>query len=267
MSGIKKKKNIKATEVKTIAPNNMLYIILLLVAVALTGISLSIRKHEAVFTIWTSITCGGIASILVAWLIDAANCRKANKKTLEDREALFANLYHTFDSGLQLFILESAKNNPCTDSKEWFEWIDDANKQVINDPALIPEFIQSLMFFFDDIAEQVFAVKSQEAALLEPGIICQEDIQALSTILSICDTSRATFRSKENDNKCFQQFITNCRLIRKIIDFAPSLRSINNMMIDPMLYRMYLESEEKPPIFEENQDNPVSKQKKIEHET
>ena len=118
MSWIKKKKNIKATEIKKIAPNNMLYIVLLLVAVALTGISLSIRRLEAVFTIWTSITCGGIASILVAWLIDAANCRKSNKKTLENREALFANLHHTFDNGLQLFILEIAKNNHCTDFKK-----------------------------------------------------------------------------------------------------------------------------------------------------
>ena len=138
---------------------------------------------------------------------------------------------------------------------------------MINDSALITAFIHSLMIFFDDLAEQIFAVKSQEAVLLESRIICQEDIQALSTILSICDTSKATFRSKDSDDKCFQQFITNCRLIRNIINFAPSLRSINNRMIDPMLYRMYLESEGKTYISQENQDDPVSKQKQTRHET
>jgi len=244
------KKKQEAEQAKTIAPNNKLYLCLLLGAIALTGVSLLFQGSEAIFTIWTSITCGGIASILVAWLIDAANCRQLTKKTLDNRKALFANLYRVFDDGLQLFIYESVNKDYCTDSKKWYEWIETMGTQAMNDPALIPNFISRLMLFFDDLGEQVFAVKSQDAMLLDSGIICQEDIQSLSIILNICDIARATFRSKETDEDCFQQFCTNCRLIRALIGYAPSLRQINDMMIEPTLYRKYSEAQDKTDTLE-----------------
>ena len=103
LNRIKKKQD--AVDAKAIAPNNKLYLCLLLGATALTGISLIVQECDAAFTIWTSITCGGIASIVVAWLIDAANCRQLNKKAVEHRKTLLSNLYHVFDNGLQLLIL------------------------------------------------------------------------------------------------------------------------------------------------------------------
>lgn len=259
LNRIKKKQD--AVEAKAIAPNNKLYLWLLFGAAALTGLSLLVQQCDTAFTIWTSITCGAIASIVVAWLIDAANCRQLNKKAVEHRKTLLSNLYHVFDNGLQLLILESAKKDQFTDSKKWYEWIETVDKQAMNDPALLPSFIRSLMVFFDDLAEQVFAVKSQEAMLLESGIICQEDIQALSTILSMCDTARATYRSKDSDYNCFRGFCTYCGLIHGLIGYAPSLRPINDMMIEPTLYRMYLEVQEKTCTSEASQAIPVSNPK------
>lgn len=203
-------------------------------------------------------------SIVVAWLIDVANCRRLTKKAVEHRETLLSNFFHVFDHGLQLLIFESAENDHCADSKKWHEWIKNVDKQAMNDPALISIFVRILIVFFDDLAEQVFAVKSQEATLLESGIICQEDIQALSTILNTCDTAKATFRSKDNDDACFRQFITNCGLIRRLIGYAPSLRPINDMMIEPMLYRIYIEAQGKTNISGENQDCSVSNEKQEE---
>ena len=249
---------------KAIAPNNKLYLGLLLAAIALTCASLLFQERQAVFTIWTSITCGGIASIIVAWLIEVANCRHLTKKAVEHREALLSNLFHVFDHGLQLLAFESAEKDHCADSKKWYEWIENVENQAMNDPALIPTFVRILMVFFDDLAEQVFAVKSQEALLLESGIICQEDIQALSTILNTCDTARVTFRSKDTDDTCFRLFTMNCRFIRRLIGYAPSLRPINDMMIEPTLYCMYLESKEETHMSEENQDCPGSNEKQAE---
>ena len=205
LNWIKKKKQ-ETVKAKAIAPNNKLYLLLLLGAIALTVLS------------------------------------------------LLSNLYHVFDNGLQLLILESAEKDHYTDSKKWYEWIETVDKQSMNDPALLPSFIRSLMVLFDDLAEQVFAVKSQEAMLLESGIICQEDIQALSTILSMCDLARATYRSKDNDYKCFQQFST-------------SLRPINDMMIEPTLYRKCLEAQEETRTSEASQVPPVSNPKQEENET
>ena len=263
---IKKKKKQEAVEAKSITPNGKLYSELLLGAIVLTGASLLVHECGAAFTIWTSITCGGIASIIVAWLIEAANCRQLTKKAVEHREALLSNLFHVFDNNLQLLIFKSAEIDQCTDSKKWYEWIENVDKQAMNDPAHSPTFIRIMMPFFDDLAEQVFAVKSQEAVLLESGIICQEDIQALSTILSICDIARATYRSKDNDDICFRRLRTNCGLIRGLIGYAPSLRPINDMMIKPTLYCKYLESKEETHMSKENQDCPVSNEKQEEEE-
>ena len=263
---IKKKRKQETMEAKAISPNNKLYFWLLVGAVALTCASLSVQECDAVFTIWASITCGGIASIIVAWLIEVSNCRYLTKKAVEHREALLSNFYHVFDHGLQLLAFESAENDHRTDSKKWYEWIENVENQAMNDPALIPTFNRILMVFFDDLAEQVFAVKSQEALLLESEIICPKDIQALSTILNTCDIARATFRSKDNAETCFRQLTMNCRFIRRLIGFAPSLRPINDMIIEPTLYCMYLESQEATQISEENQDCPVSNEKQEEVE-
>lgn len=265
LNRIKKKQD--AVEAKAIAPNNKLYLWLLFGAAALTGLSLLVQQCDTAFTIWTSITCGGIVSIVVAWLIDAANCKQLNKKAVEHRKTLLSNLYHVFDNGLQLLILESAEKDHYTDSKKWYEWIETVDKQAMNDPALIPTCIQYLMVFFDDLAEQVFAAKSQEAMLLESGIICQEDIPALSTIQSICDLARSTYRSKDSDYKCFQQFSTYCGLIHGMVGYAPSLRPINDMMIEPTLYRKCLEAQEETRTSEASQALPVSNPKQKGNET
>lgn len=267
LNWIKNKKKQDAVEEKSIAPNNKLYLCLLLGAIALTGVSLFVQRRTAVFTIWTSITCGGIASIVVAWLIDAANCRQLNKKAVEHRKTLLSNLYHVFDNGLQLLILESAEKDHYKDSKKWYEWIETIDKQAMNDPALIPTCIKILMVFFDDLAEQVFAVKSQEAMLLESGIICQEDIQTLSTILNTCDIARTTFRSKNSDYNCFKQFCTYCGLIHGLVGYAPSLRQINDMMIEPTLYCEYLEAQEKQHTSEASQALPALNPKQAENKT
>ena len=144
LNRIKKKQD--AVDAKAIAPNNKLYLCLLLGATALTGISLIVQECDAAFTIWTSIICGGIASIVVAWLIDAANCRQLNKKAVEHRKTLLSNLYHVFDNGLQLLILESAEKDHYTDSKKWYEWIETVDKQAMNDPSrgyiLNPHFVE-----------------------------------------------------------------------------------------------------------------------------
>ena len=242
LNWIKNKKKQDAVEAKATTPNNILYIWLLLGATVLTGLSLLVHGCDAAFTIWTSITCGGIASIVVAWLIDIANCKQLNKKAVEHRKTLLSNLYHVFDNGLQLLILESAEKDHYTDSKKWYEWIDAADEQAQHNPDLIPYFLHILTVFFDDVTEQIVAIKNQEALLLDLGIVCQNDIHALSTILNICDISRITYnRSNISDYNCFHQLNSYCGLIKGIIDFSPTLRQINDTLVEPSLYHKAVE--------------------------
>lgn len=236
-------KKTQEPKLKKIAPNNKLYIFLLFVSSVLTGFSLFFDNCNAVFTIWTSITCGAVASIIVAWLIDAANCRQASKKTFENRKTLFSNFYHVFDHGLQVLIYEIAENEHCERAKKWYEWIDAAKVLAQHNSDKLAPFLRYLMVFFDDISEQVIAIKDQEALLLDLEIISQDDIKALSIMLNICDTIRMTYnRSKNNDGKCFQEFTMYCGLMKGLIDYAPTLRPINNMMVAPSLYLKSIEA-------------------------
>ena len=236
------RKNKKTKNPKRIVPNNKFYIILLLFSAVFTGLSLLFKDRESVFTIWTSITCGAIASIIVAWLIDIANCRQINNKTIKNRKTLFTNFYHIFDNGLQLLIFEIVESIHTTDSKKWYEWIDAADEQAQHNPDLIPYFLHILTVFFDDVTEQIVAIKNQEALLLDLGIVCQNDIHALSTILNICDISRITYnRSNISDYNCFHQLNSYCGLIKGIIDFSPTLRQINDTLVEPSLYHKAVE--------------------------
>ena len=253
MAWLWKKKKPEKSESREFAPNTKLYSGLLIGAFFLTFISLLFDDKKTLFTVWTSISCGGIASIVVAWLIDDANCRQATMKATKNREILLANLYRDFENGLQLLIFECTKMNRCADSKKWFEWIECAYEQADDDPKKISFFNRSLAVFLDDIAEQVFAIKGQEAILLGSGIICEEDIDALSSILKICDVSKMGF-SEVSAKECFQNYQTYCGLIRRFIDYAPSLCKINSTMIEPMLYKQQLElqSEKSAPKTDDN---------------
>ena len=137
----------------------------------------------------------------------------------------------------------------------------------MSDPALIPRYFNCLKGFLYDLAEQVFTVKSQEAIHLEFGIIRQKDIEALSTILKSCDLERTTVWSKDNDYNCFKEIRTYCGLIHGLIGYAPSLRPINDLNIEPTLYRKDLEVQKKTHISAANQVLPVSNPKQAENET
>ncbi len=225
------------------SPNHKLYILLLLAAIGLTVVSLLFQNNHVVFSIWTSITCGGIASIVVAWLIDITNCRTTYKRLLENRKTLLQNLYNTFDTSLQLIIYETSYNIQCIDSKKWHEWIESTNELAADNHDLIENYNRSFIVFFDDIAEQIFAIKSQEAILLDAGIIQSEDVQALSTILSICDATKVLYQSTHDETVRFSQFVTICSLLYRMISFAPSLRPINDLKIEPRLYIISLKDE------------------------
>ena len=102
---------------------------------------------------------------VLAWLIDITNCRTTYKRLLENRKTLLQNLYNTFDTSLQLIIYETAYYIHCIDSKKWYEWIESTNRLAVDNHDLIEDYNHSFIVFFDDIAEQIFAIKSQEAIL------------------------------------------------------------------------------------------------------
>lgn len=78
---------------KIYKPNHKLYIRLITVAVILVGVTVFISDNSRWFAVLTGLGCGGVSSILVAWLLDVANCKHKNI-IIND---VFSKLFQKFD--------------------------------------------------------------------------------------------------------------------------------------------------------------------------
>lgn len=96
-------------KVKQYSSNKTLYIPLLLIAIVMTLSFLLIDYSSKCFTITSGIGCGGIASVIVAWLIDVANCRQQNKQNDDFLEHVFDNFDMYVKNELQTIISYCAK--------------------------------------------------------------------------------------------------------------------------------------------------------------
>ena len=243
-----RKKGIKMRKEKScnvlFRPNRMLYITLLIIALVLTLLCITIPQISPWFAIGTGICCGAVASIIVAWLIDIYNCNQASARAIEHRDILFKKLFSTFDNGLQVLIYEYEEYFPDYSAKKWYEWIRCAYDQTIKTPDFCSEFNRIISQFLGNIKEQTLNIQCQESLLLEFGIICGEDVDAFNGILNTCDVAKAEYHSKkynslEGDKEIASRFVKRwCYILQSIIDQSPSLRLINNRLIEPRIYKL-----------------------------
>lgn len=226
-------------------PNREFYFWLFICALVLMLLCLDISEENGqMFTIATGLSCGCVASVLVAWLIDEANCKRDAQEADNNYRIIFKRLYFVFDADLQIIIHDTAQFIRDDTPRKWHDWIVCAYHQIEKDPSVIPAYNQYLMQFLDAIAEQVIMILGQEAVLLQMGVICEKDIQALRGILSYCELSRTVFRSKSTEEFVSKRFQTNLSLMRATIAYSPSLRPINDILIEPTLYRLALEADQ-----------------------
>ncbi len=112
-------------------PNRCLYIPLFLFFFIITCIALFIDNSNNWFAILTGIGCGGIVSVIVAWLIDIVNCREQSIKQKKlatfalnnfrvavcnyletfadlciDADPKLEKQEHTFEEWLQIYVLK-----------------------------------------------------------------------------------------------------------------------------------------------------------------
>ena len=71
-------------------PNNWLYIGLFLFFLIVSLVSVCICMTSPWFTIVAGLGCGGFASVLVAWMVDAATCKANNKKATLYQQEIFS---------------------------------------------------------------------------------------------------------------------------------------------------------------------------------
>ena len=232
-------------------PNRKFYIVLLLFSVILTSLASFVEEYTGVYTIWISISCGATASIIVAWLIDEANCRKAKEVAKENRETLFKRLFSTFENSLQILIYECLVYTKENSSRNWFEWTQCAIHLTEKYPEFRNDCNRSIYLFFEDVMAQVIIIQSQESSLLENGIITREDIEALSSMISICDMARRKNNSKKEENETAKWNDTCCKLLRNVISYSPTMKEINEKSFESTLYQMMIQAQKRESTIEQ----------------
>lgn len=215
-----------------------LYCTLLCVSIFITIVCFAIPQSSRLFAIGTGIGCGGVASTIVAWLIDEANSRRTLKRIKDNRDILFHRLFLSFDNGLQLLIIAFWGDAQDDIERNWFEWTEAAYEIQNNDPELCKDYMLFIGMLFDEVSEQAFGIESQTAGMLEYGLIEREDVEALSLIRSSCEYARRELNSAHD----FQYIISNvrdcCILIKMALSYSLNMRFINEKPIESKLINL-----------------------------
>ena len=100
---------------KVYKTNHRLYVVLLVLSIAVVFCACFFLASSKWFSILTGFGCGGVASVLVAWLIDIASCRQKDITNAK----VFEHLFQSFDSQipwiLGAILTDTAKRNSAID--------------------------------------------------------------------------------------------------------------------------------------------------------
>lgn len=225
---------------KLFKPNRKLYCVLFAVSLLITVTCLTIPQSSNWFTIVSGIGCGGIASTIVAWLIDEANSEDDRKRVENNRKILFNRLYLAFDNGLQLLIASLYEHNfDDNTSRNWFEWEEVAYDFKQRDPKRIKDYNLYLRMFFHEVGEQVSVIEAQIAILLEYGIVDPNDIEALALIGSICSLAKQE-QSDENIEQVASHYRNYCTAIKLALSYSTNMCYINEKLIEPKILKLIM---------------------------
>lgn len=194
-----------------------------------------IPQSSSVFTIGTGIGCGGIASTIVAWLIDEANSKRDKSRIAKNRDILFSRLFAAFDNGLQLLIISIFDFIQDVESRNWFEWTELAYEITKKNPNYYKDYNTYIRMLFDEVFEQASVIESQTATLIEHGFVKEDDITSLSLILSSSSLAKHELVSKGNDAQIAASVRNCCTAIELALSNSPSMCFINKKTIEPKI--------------------------------
>ena len=222
-------------------PNHVLYRWLLAGAVVISVMSAFIPQDNPLFSILIGIGSGGIASVIVAWLIDISTCKQNNEKIATTRRIVFSQLTSSIESGIQPFILQCFRLGLIPDfnvKKEWLEWMEVARDGARNNPGELKNFFIQCYVLADSIKEQSSIIIAQSASLLDSGAIDEDEKLDLTTIMNICEIHmqlKDVGASPESVDRCLREFA----VMHTIIERIPVVCEINHKQLGSTLFQKF----------------------------
>lgn len=163
----------------------MLYLFLFLLSLTIIGLSFLIGENSRWFTIVAGFGCSGIASVLVAWLLDVAACKRKEVSNTELLDHMFAHFDSTVQYELNCILESCAKRDSRVDlDKEYL--IHDVGELLNNAEGNLPVWEKSYHNFGVSFA-------SVEASLL----LSNDPIPQHNEMYTIVKCAQDNFRAYE----------------------------------------------------------------------
>ena len=173
--------------------NSHLYRSLLGCAVLITAFAFCFQTASPWFAIFTGIGAGGIASIIVAWLIDLANCREKAQRGNDIIGNIWATLCFILTAFPPMYIEISANIDHKDEKHTWICWKDLLVSELNKTPEeTIQESLKDTFTASTDMfVREALYIINHRAQLIADGIITERWVYSLESILqeiSLCKT-------------------------------------------------------------------------------
>lgn len=223
----------KGESMKSFKPNHILYVWLLFLFLAISLASLMICTASPWFTLVAGLGCGGFASVLAAWMVDAATCKVNNKKAALYQQEIFSELISSFETGIQPFIFECEllDENCKHQSKTWKEWLE-FSYSICQDKNA---FITKYLVFERDISEKIKILNYQRAQLRQDGIIDESDSKAIGQIQSWCSLVETEYNTFGSTDAFCNRLDLEMKVLYSFLDASSAMKVINTMKIKSLL--------------------------------
>ena len=166
-------------------PRHLFYGLLLIAFIAITGSTFFISEDSACATALISVVAGigggGVASIIVAWLIDILTCRSERIKASRMGEMVFFELHYLLRNVIEDFPAAFCDYVPKDDKKRtWKEWLE----FVIQDGQIIvnKNWRISLLDSVVKAQVEISNIQKQSLLIVAQGLMTESEIDGLEDI-------------------------------------------------------------------------------------
>ena len=163
-------------------PNHCIYALMTVIDIVLMLILFIVPQESVSYVIISGITSGGIASIVVAWLIDASNCRSLNLRDDNIRLYQFLNLIFDIEQLFEIFPQLANEEWISHDDyngkdRTWFKWLKYVqSKRTKNRVIYRRDLFKRLS---GNLIKQIEEIENKKIELLLEQIITENEMRNL----------------------------------------------------------------------------------------
>ena len=200
---------------KEYKPNNIFYWIMLLCAVIILLSLWFIHPNSVGFVIISGVGSGGIASIIVAWLIDVAYCKKQNFRNAKIRFFYFSSLFFCLESLFEIPFWFSNKKDK--QEKRWFEWVNAMVKRKIK---LTEKDKEGIIKEIERTKKEIRRILDHRLEIMVEQILSEQELDNLFFISGELTTYELLLKTSGwhenlpyNTTNQIREFIENTRIL------------------------------------------------------